>query len=134
MPQLNEVRLPGVSEEAVQTDKEIFAHYTGAEILEGVTLVFAVPGELASGTVLGRVTANGKYVAYTDAGTNGAGSDTAVCILRSMVKVDAAGDALGEAVFGQAVLKNSMIVGSTAAALVDFGAKVDTVRNTYALP
>jgi hypothetical protein len=123
--------IPGVSEVAVQRDKEIFAHYSGAEVLEGVTIAFAAAGELAAGTVLGRVTATGKYVAYTDAGTNGAGSDTAVCILRTHVKVDAAGDTLGEAVFGKAVLKNDQLVGVTASAITDLGAKVDTVRNTF---
>lgn len=127
-----EYTIPGISETELQYDKEIFAHHTGAEILEGVTIAFAAAGELASGTVLGRVTASGKYVAYTDAGTNGAGSETAVCILRSHVKVDAAGDTLGEAIFGQAVLKNDQLVGVTAAAITDLGAKVDTVRNTFA--
>lgn len=130
MVEENVVRLPGIQEEAVQTDKEIFAHFTGSEILEGVTLVFAAAGTLEAGTVLGRVTASGKYIAYTDGAVDG--SETAVCILRSGVTVTAAGDALGEAVFGQAVLKNDQLVGVTAAAITDFGAKVDTVRNTFA--
>lgn len=125
-------RLPSITEEAVQTNKEIFAHYTGAEILEGVTISFAAAGELAAGTILGRVTATGKYVAYTDAATNGVGSDTAICVLRTHVKSDVIGDALGEAVFGQAVLKNDQLVGSTASAIADLAARVDTVRNTFA--
>lgn len=130
MAQENEVRLPGISEVAVQKDKEIFAHFTGAEIIEGGTFVFTGAAELPAGTVVGRVTASGKYKAYANG--NADGSEVAVGVLRSMIKVDAAGDALGEIVFGQCVLKNNQLVGLDAAAITDLGGRQDTVRNTFA--
>lgn len=127
MVQENEVRLPGISEEAVQTNKEIFAHFTGAEIIEGITIAFGAAGTLEAGTVLGRDAGTGKYAAYADT----TGTDPARCVLRSGITVTEAGDALGEAVFGQAVLKHDQLVGLDAGAVADLGGVEDTVRNTF---
>lgn len=45
---------------------------------KGITIV-AGAGSLARGVVLGKITASGKYTAYSDAASDG--SQTAVCIL-----------------------------------------------------
>lgn len=119
--------LPSLTEEAVQTDKEIFAGYSPPPRLEGVTLA-AGNGVLASGTVLGRITASEKYAPYND--LNADGTETAVCILRAMVDTTGADDKSGEGVFS-GVLKNDQLVGLDAAAIADLGGRQDTVRNIF---
>lgn len=124
-----EYGLPGVSEQSIQTDKEIFRHKTGAELIEGGTFIFTAAGSLESGTVVGRVTASGKYKAYADGNVDG--SEVAVGVLRHHIEVDAAGDTLGEIIFGQADLKLDQLVGLDAAAITDLDGKSDTVRNSF---
>lgn len=126
-----EYGLPGVSEVAIQRDKEIFRHKTGSELIEGGTFVLGAAEVLASGTVVGRVTATGKYKAY--AGANVDGSEVAVGVLRFHIERPdgAAGDTLGEIIFGQADLKLDQLVGLDAGAITDLGGKSDTVRNSF---
>jgi hypothetical protein len=123
--------LPGISETPLQTPREIFAHFTGAEILEGVTLDLLAETEILPGTALGRVTASGKYVAWDSGAVDG--SETAVCIMRAHGTPNADNETLAECVFGQAVLKADMIEpqADIAAIATDLGAVVDTVRNTF---
>lgn len=124
--------LPGISESPLQTPREIFAHFTGAEILEGVTLVVPTgETEVLPGTALGRITASGKYTVYDGAALTG--EETAVCILRSHGTPNSDNETLAECVFGQAVLKDDMIepVADIAAIATDLGAVRDTVRNTF---
>lgn len=124
-----EYGLPSVSEQVIQTDVEIFRHRTGAELIEGGTFVFGAAGSLASGTVVARVTASGKYAAY-DTG-NADGTEVAVGVLIHHIEVDAAGDTLGEIVFGQCDLKVDQLTGVDAGAITDLGAVQDTVRNSF---
>lgn len=122
--------LPSISEQAIQTDKEIFASYAVTPRLEGGTIAFAAAGELASGQVLARVAGTGKYVAY-DPDAAATGDNIPRAILRTHVKVDAAGDALGELVFA-GIVKYDQIVDLDADAIVALGGRADTVRNEFA--
>jgi hypothetical protein len=119
--------LPGYAREATQFDKEIFAAYSPPPRLDGGTIV-AGAGDLASGTVMGRITASGKYTAYADGA--GDGSQEAVAILRSHVDASGSVDKIGELVFA-GVLKNDQLVGLDAAAIADLGGRQDTVRNEF---
>lgn len=119
--------LPSYAEQAIQTDKEVFAGYSPTPIIRGGTIV-AAAGNLAAGTVLGRITASGKYTAYSDGATNG--SEVAVGILRTHVDASGAADKLGEIIFA-GVLKNDQLVGLDANAISDLGGRQDTVRNEF---
>lgn len=79
--------LPSLEETAVQTDKEILASYSPPPRIEGVTILSG-QGVLSSGTILGRVTASGKYVQCLDTPTDG--SENGVGVLRSMVDATSA--------------------------------------------
>ena len=97
-----------------------FVNDFGLEALLSVTV--SGTADLAEGTVLGKVTASGKYVAYTDAATNGAGSDTAVGILYHKVSPRTGADVLGSMqVFG--VVREASLVGITAAAKADLAGR-----------
>lgn len=126
-----EYGLPGVSEVATQRNIEIFRHFTGAELIEGGTFELAAGEQLPSGQVVGRRTADGKYVAYDDGNTDG--SEVAVGVLRFHIERPdgSAGDTLGEIVFGQADLKLDQLTGLDAAAVTDLGGVSDTVRNSF---
>lgn len=97
-----------------------FVNDFGLEALLSVTI--AGTADLAEGTVLGKVTASGKYVAYTDAATNGVGSDTAVGLLYHAVSPRTGVDVLGSMqVFG--VVRGTALPGITAAARVDLAGR-----------
>jgi hypothetical protein len=127
---------PSLTETAIQTDKEIFAGYSPAPRIEGCT-VLTGQGVLASGTILGRVTASGKYVQFLDTAVDG--SEVPVGVLRSMVDTTSA-DRPGEIIIS-GLLKADQIVeptnGTIAEAIVAggafSGAFVDTVRNVLRL-
>lgn len=122
----NETPLPSFSLEGdQQRDKEIIKSTVGLR-KEGGTIAQAA-GALASGTVLGRLDANDKYVAYDD--TNMDGSETAVAVLAKAVDATD-GDVLGEIIVG-GVLKHDQLVGLDAAAVTDLNGREDTVRNEF---
>lgn len=82
MPSDSAFGFPSLAEQAVQEDKEILASYSPSPRIEGVT-VLGGTAVLPSGTILGRVTASGKYIVCLDTPTDG--SENGVGILRSMV-------------------------------------------------
>lgn len=97
-----------------------FVNDFGLEALLSVTITGNA--DFAEGTVLGKVTATGKYVPYTDAATNGAGSDTAVGILYHKVSPTTGNDVLGSMqVFG--VVREASLVGITASAKADLAGR-----------
>jgi Bacteriophage lambda head decoration protein D len=121
----NVVKVPGTSGTSEVKPAEIL--YSYAKFTQkGVTLAGG-QGLLAGGTVLGRVTATKKYVAYTDGATGGAGSDTARGVLRQPVDTSK-GDVPGNIVIS-GILKRSKLVGLTAAAVTDLDAREDTVND-----
>ena len=86
-------------------------------------------GIVPSGVALGKVTATGLYVPYTDAGTNGVGSDTCVGFLFTTVEVGVAGSEVDSpaALFTHGKVDESNLPanhGVTAAAKVDLGTAV----------
>lgn len=128
--------LPSVAEVAIQEDKEILAGYSPPPRIEGVTVVSGA-GVLASGTILGRVTASGKYDQFLD--TNVDGTEVPTGVLRSMVDATSE-DRPGEMIVS-GLLKSDQIVepanGTIAEAITAGGAFTgaynDTVRNVLRL-
>ncbi len=134
--------LPSLEETAVQTDKEILASYSPPPRIEGIT-VLGGTAVIPSGSIMGRVTASGKYVVCLDTPTDG--SENAVGVLRSMVDASGADDRPGELItFG--LLKADQIEEPTNGTIVEIIAEavlngvgpfqfasVDTVRNVLNL-
>jgi hypothetical protein len=128
--------LPSLAEVAVQTDKEILAGYSPPPRIEGVTILSG-SGVLASGTILGRVTASGKYIQFLDTAVDG--SEVPVGVLRNMVDATSA-DRPGEMIVS-GLLKSDQIVeptnGTVAEAIVVGGAFTgafnDATRNVLRL-
>jgi len=128
--------LPSLEEVAIQTDKEVLAGYSPPPRIEGA-IVASGAGVLASGTIIGRVTASGKYIQYLDTAVDG--SEIPVGVLRSMVDATSA-DRPGEMIVS-GLLKSDQIVeptnGTVAEAIVSGGAFAgafnDAVRNVLRL-
>lgn len=91
--------LPGYTETPVQTDKEVLASYSPAPQIKGVT-VLGGTAVIPSGSMLGRVTASGKYIVSLDNVTDG--SENALGVLRSMV------DATNDDRPGELITKGSL--------------------------
>jgi hypothetical protein len=70
---------PGYGPTYSQTFKEVLASTDLQAKMPGGVLLAGGNGVIAKGTVLGKVTATGKYVPYNPAANDG--SQTAVCIL-----------------------------------------------------
>ncbi|WAH35041.1 head decoration protein [Alicyclobacillus dauci] len=70
---------PGYGTQYTQQFPEVLASTALQAKMPGGVLLASGNGVLAKGTVLGKVTATGKYVPYKS--TNTDGSQTAVCIL-----------------------------------------------------
>ncbi|GAB4287288.1 MAG: hypothetical protein Kow0098_03600 [Ignavibacteriaceae bacterium] len=73
-------------------------------------------GALIKGTVLGKVTATGKYVAYNDG--NADGSQTAKCILAD--DIDATSEDINTTAYFAGHFNEDALTGIDAAAKVDF--------------
>ncbi len=137
-PDDHQYGFPSLAEDPIQLDKEIFASLSPSPKIEGVTLLSGQSAAHPSGTILGRITADGKYIQFLDTAVDG--SEVAVGVLRSMVDATGAVDRPGEMVtFGH--LKADEIEeptnGTIAEAIVAGGifasASVDTVRNVLRL-
>ena len=76
-------------------------------------------GVLAAGTVLGKVTASGKYAAYDNVASDG--TQAAVCILYDEVDATSA-DATGVGIFRHAEVKEVELTGIDAAGKTDLAA------------
>jgi len=75
-------------------------------------------GELAHGTVLGRLTATGEYAAYTDGQSDG--SETARCVLHTPDKsIDATSEAVKTYAIFHGGVRESELTGIDAAGKVD---------------
>ena len=126
--------LPDWKEQAPVGDKEILAS-TQVLLITGVTLE-AGAGLLDAGTILGRITASGKFKQYLN--TNSDGSEIPRGILRHAVDLRTAsdGDKAGEMFYG-GVFYSDMIVEPTNGSIADAvtsggiftGAKNDTTAN-----
>ncbi len=81
--------LPSIAEVAIQTDKEILASYSPPPRIVGIT-VLGGTAVIPSGSIMGRVTASGKYVVCLDTAVDG--SENGVGVLRSMVDATTAGN------------------------------------------
>jgi len=138
MPSDSQFGFPSYTEQAIQEDIEIFAGYSPAPRIEGVTLENGAAAIHASGTILGRITATGLYIQFLDTAVDG--SEVPVGVLRSAVDATGAVDRPGEMiVFG--VLVSDLIVeptnGTVAEAVIAGGvfasAFNDAVRNVLML-
>jgi hypothetical protein len=130
--------LPSFEVTAVQVDKEILASYSPSPRIEGIT-VLGGTAVIPSGSIMGRVTASGKYVVCLNTPTDG--SENGVGVLRSMVDASGSGDRPGELIT-EGSLKYDQIEEPTNGAIADVIAEAitngvgpfqfatfDTVRN-----
>lgn len=127
----NEIPQPGITITAEQRDIEILYSTEGLDIHPGTLVQDATAGPLAdgylpAGTLLGRVTATGKYAEYDNADSP-AGVGVARCVLRVGTSV-ASGDKPAPLCFGGR-FKYDKVLGLDANGITDLGAKADTVRN-----
>jgi hypothetical protein len=90
----------------------------GSRAFEAVTIVSGA-GALAAGTVLGKITASGKYTAYSDAAADG--SQAAAAILCDAVDATSA-DQLATVIARDAEVFASKLTGSDANGLTDLAA------------
>lgn len=78
-------------------------------------------GNLAEGTLLGKITASGLYKAYNNA--NSDGSEKAVGILAFPADAQTAGQNIGATMFVKGYFKESALTGLDEAAKADMGAR-----------
>jgi hypothetical protein len=117
--------VPGFSRGNETTDPELMYSMQGYT-QKGVTIAGG-QGILPIGTVLGRKTSDKKYYVYSNAASNG--TEVARGILRKAVDTSG-GDQLANIVI-KGIVKNSLVSGADAAALVDLNARQDTVLDTF---
>ena len=122
----NAIPVPGLTTGPSNSPDELLASAVGYT-QRGVTIAGG-QGVLATGTVLGRVTATKKWMKY-DNGDSPAGIGVARGILRQAVDTTD-GDVMGNVVI-RGILKNSKVSGADANALTDLGARQDTVLDTF---
>jgi len=122
----NVLRPPGTTQRGPVGGEEIMAAYSPPPLIKGITIPSG-EGVLEAGTVMGRVTASKKYVAYDDTAVDG--SQVARGILRNSIDCTDA-DGLGDLVMS-GIVKLSKIIGLDAAATTDLNARSDTDRDYY---
>lgn len=115
MPTLNEGKHAG---------EFILSEGNGSISREEVTIA-AAAGALAAGTVMGKITASGKYVAYSNAAADG--SEVAAGILYANVP-DLAVDQEAVIIARMAEVIGNALTGSDAAGIADLAAKDIIVR------
>lgn len=123
--QFERLPVPGFTTGDVTKDPELMYSMAGYT-QKGVTIA-ANQGILPIGTVLGRKTSDKKYYAYNNALSDG--RETARGVLRKAVDTTGA-DQLANIVI-KGILKNELVSGADAAALVDLNARQDTVIGTF---
>ena len=117
--------------ESSRNTEVLLSEAPGTLSREQVTIVSGA-GVLAAGTVLGKITASGKYTAYDD--DNADGSETAAAV--SLYAVDASSaDVITSVVFRLAELKSDKVVwastndaGDKTAGIADLAAKHIIIR------
>jgi hypothetical protein len=110
--------------EGKHTGEFILSEGNGTISREEVT-VAAAAAALAAGTVMGKITASGKYVAYNNAASDG--SEVAAGILYTNVP-DSAADQKAVIIARQAEVLNSALTGIDAPGKVDLAALGIIVR------
>lgn len=110
--------------ETVHTGGFILSEGNGNISREEITVVSGA-GVLEAGTVLGKITASGKYNAYDDGGSGGV--ETAAAILYGRVDATSA-DAPAVAIVRHAEVKSSELTGSDANGVADLEALQIIVR------
>jgi len=121
------IPVPGTSITSEVKPADILASYARFTQKGGTVAVFATV--IPAGTVMGVVTATKKYVPYTDAETNGAGSGVAVGILRQAVDTRTE-EKLGNIIVS-GIVKNSLVLGEDANAIADLNARVDAAHDMF---
>lgn len=129
------MHLPSVTTETyTDGEPDIFAVACKDPNIYGGTLVGG-QGVLYRGTVLGMITASGKWTKYYD--TSADGSQVARGILRFTTDTGTATDnedlLVQVLVPGGNILRNDLISGADANAITDLGAHADTVTNQFRL-
>lgn len=129
----NEIPVPGITRTGVdestqQRDLEIFYAMEPDPLIKGGTIAQVSAGAvIASGTLMGRITASGKWAPYDDGASNGL--QTARAVLWGHVDTTQ-GDVEGNLIFS-GVLKYDQLTGIDANGITDLGAKTDTVMNFF---
>jgi hypothetical protein len=122
----NEVPVPGFTEGAYLDDYEIMASMKGGFTQIGVTIASG-QGILPAGTVLGEVTATGKFAVYDNGASDG--TEVARGVLRKRVDTTD-GDVLGNLVIS-GIVYNSKLSGMDANAITDLNGRADTVTDRF---
>jgi len=104
--------LPGPGATTTQEFKEVLASTDLQAKLPGGVLLVTGQGVLAKGTVLGKITASGKFKAYNKDATDG--SQTAVCILDN--DADTTGSDIGASAWIAGIFDSSKLTGLDAGA------------------
>lgn len=110
--------------EARRAGEFLISEANGSISREAIT-VAAAAAALAAGTVLGKLTASGKYVAYSNAASDG--SEVAAGILYAPL-ADSASDQAAVLIARHAEVDSALLVGLDAPARVDLAALQIIVR------
>lgn len=105
--------------EALRSGEFIIAEANGSLSREEVTIAAAATA-LVAGTVMGKITASGKYVAYANGASDG--TEVAAGILYAAV-ADSAADQKGVLIVRHAEVEESQLTG------IDANGKVDLAAN-----
>ncbi|MDF2651335.1 MAG: hypothetical protein K0Q73_7140 [Paenibacillus sp.] len=107
--------MPGPGSTTSQTFKEVLLSTDLQAKIPGGVLLASGQGVLAKGTVLGKVTATGKFKAYSNANVDG--TETAVCILDN--DQDTTNSDVGASAWIAGIFDSSKLVGLDAAGKTD---------------
>ena len=122
----NEIPVPGFTVEPYLNDHEIMASMKGGYTQMGVTLTGGI-GILPAGTVLGIVTATGRFSVYDNALSNG--TEVARGVLRKRVDTTD-GPVLANMVIA-GIITNSKLSGMDSNAITDLNGSADTVTDRF---
>jgi hypothetical protein len=125
----NVIPAPGYTKGNYSTDDELMYSMQGYT-QKGVTLA-AGQGIVPLGTVMGRVTSTKKWKVYNNAASDG--TEVARGILRNTVDTgtSSSGTEYQANIVIMGIVKNSKVSGADSAALVDLGARQDTVLDLF---
>lgn len=122
----NEIPVPGFTVEPYLNDDEIMASMEGGYTQIGVTLTGDI-GILPAGTVLGIVTATGRFSPYNNGASNG--TEVARGVLRKRVHTGG-GPVLANMVVA-GIIRNTKLSGMDSAAITDLTGNVNTVTDRF---
>ncbi len=110
--------------EARRTGEFIISEANGTRSRD-VVIIAAAAGAMVAGTVLSKLTADGKYVAYDDSGSDG--TETAFAILFAPIG-DSASDQTAVVIARDAEVDEALLTGINAGGKVDLAAVGIIVR------